>query len=480
MGLPAARERLRSYPHEFSGGMRQRVLIAMAISREPQVLIADEPTTALDVTIQSQVLQLIDRLRKDLRMALILITHDLGVVAGVTDRIADGDVETAPTTAIFDHPGHPYTRALMESIPRMDRERVEHMPGHPRVPARPRRAAARLRLPAPSPPPAPLARTPCRFCSPSPPPPTGTLSAAPTPHRFPSARTTEESPHEHPRRLTPEPTGPAVPAVSVAGLRVHFPIRTGVLRRVTGTAHAVDEILHRARPQHRHHRRRERKRENHHRPRPGRTVADHRRLGQRPRPAPGRSAARGRCPARQIVYQDPYASLNPRMTIRAMIREVITVHRTTCREKTGERVEELLAQVGLRTELADRYPHELSGGQRQRAAIARALAVEPRFIVCDEIVSALDVSIQGQIVNLLKDLRREQDVSFLFISHDMSVVRHISDHVIVMYGGLIMESGPCDEVFSAPHHPYTHALLAAVPVPDPRAPGLRAARTHTA
>ncbi|MFH9685078.1 ABC transporter ATP-binding protein [Streptomyces sp. NPDC017413] len=264
-------------------------------------------------------------------------------------------------------------------------------------------------------------------------------------------------------------------AVAVTDLRVHFPLRSGVLRRVTGTAHAVDGVsftvparsivtivgesgsgktttgralvglspvtsgrvsIH------------------------GRPLEEVRRAGALPRLA-------------QIVYQDPYASLNPRMTVRAMIREVITVHRTTPREKTGERVEELLAQVGLRTELADRYPHELSGGQRQRAAIARALAVEPRFIVCDEIVSALDVSIQGQIVNLLKDLRREQDVSFLFISHDMSVVRHISDHVIVMYGGLIMESGPCDEVFSAPRHPYTHALLAAVPVPDPRAPGLR-------
>ncbi|WP_405607452.1 ABC transporter ATP-binding protein [Streptomyces sp. NBC_01511] len=264
-------------------------------------------------------------------------------------------------------------------------------------------------------------------------------------------------------------------AVAVTGLRVHFPLRTGVLRRVTGTAHAVDGVsftvpargivtivgesgsgktttgralvglspitsgqvsVH------------------------GRPLDEIRREGSLPRLA-------------QIVYQDPYASLNPRMTIRAMIREVISVHRTVPREQIRERVDELLGQVGLRAELADRHPHELSGGQRQRAAIARALAVEPRFIVCDEIVSALDVSIQGQIVNLIKDLRREQDVSFLFISHDMSVVRHISDHVIVMYGGLIMESGPCDEVFSAPRHPYTHALLAAVPVPDPRAPGLR-------
>ncbi|GAA2262318.1 dipeptide ABC transporter ATP-binding protein [Streptomyces amakusaensis] len=274
---------------------------------------------------------------------------------------------------------------------------------------------------------------------------------------------------------TPGPPGTHTDsdAVTVADLRVHFPIRTGVLRRVTGTAHAVDGVSFTV---------------------ParsivtivgesgsGKTTTGRALVGLSPI-ASGRVSVHGRALEEirregslprlaQIVHQDPYASLNPRMTIRAMIREVISVHRTTPREKTGERVAELLAQVGLRTELADRYPHELSGGQRQRAAIARALAVEPRFIVCDEIVSALDVSIQGQIVNLLKDLRRDQDVSFLFISHDMSVVRHISDHVIVMYGGLIMESGPCDEVFSAPRHPYTHALLAAVPVPDPRAPG---------
>ncbi|MFD0039261.1 ABC transporter ATP-binding protein [Streptomyces anulatus] len=276
--------------------------------------------------------------------------------------------------------------------------------------------------------------------------------------------------------LPPATAGPPdADAVEVIDLRVHFPLRTGVLRRVTGTAHAVDGVSFTV---------------------ParsivtivgesgsGKTTTGRALVGLSPITS-GRVSVHGRpldeirragaLPRlAQIVYQDPYASLNPRMTIRAMIREVVSVHRTTPREKTGERVEELLAQVGLRAELADRYPHELSGGQRQRAAIARALAVEPRFIVCDEIVSALDVSIQGQIVNLLKDLRSEQDVSFLFISHDMSVVRHISDHVIVMYGGLIMESGPCDEVFSAPRHPYTHALLAAVPVPDPRAPGLR-------
>ncbi|MFJ6656419.1 ABC transporter ATP-binding protein [Streptomyces sp. NPDC091377] len=269
------------------------------------------------------------------------------------------------------------------------------------------------------------------------------------------------------------PTGPPGPdAVTVEDLRVHFPRRTGVLRRVTGTARAVDGVSFTV---------------------ParsivtlvgesgsGKTTTGRALVGLSPvvagriliegRPLAGLRADRSLPRVAQIVHQDPYASLNPRMTIGAMIREVVHVHRTVPREKAGARAAELLAQVGLAPELADRYPHELSGGQRQRAAIARALAVEPRFVVCDEIVSALDVSVQGQIVNLLKDLRRDSDVSFLFISHDMSVVRHISDRVVVMYGGRIMESGPCAAVFAEPRHPYTHSLLAAVPVPDPRAP----------
>lgn len=256
---------------------------------------------------------------------------------------------------------------------------------------------------------------------------------------------------------------------------MHFPVRTGVLRRVTGTARAVDGVSFTV---------------------ParsvvsvvgesgsGKTTTGRALVGLSP-VAAGRVRIQGRDLAElrsdgslprtaQIVYQDPYASLNPRMTIGAMVREVVTVHRTVPRADAPARAEELLAQVGLAPEFADRYPHELSGGQRQRAAIARALAVEPRFIVCDEIVSALDVSVQGQIVNLLKDLCRDAEVSFLFISHDMSVVRHLSDHVVVMYGGRVMESGPGDAVFAAPRHPYTHSLLAAVPLPDPRAPGLR-------
>ncbi|MET8830595.1 oligopeptide/dipeptide ABC transporter ATP-binding protein [Streptomyces sp. NPDC004610] len=277
--------------------------------------------------------------------------------------------------------------------------------------------------------------------------------------------------------MSPSPTAAEVTdavtdAVTVEDLQVHFPVRTGVLRRVTGTARAVDGVSFTV---------------------ParsivtvvgesgsGKTTTGRALVGLSPvvagriliegRPLAGLRADRTLPRVAQIVHQDPYASLNPRMTIGAMIREVVQVHRTVPRERTAERAAELLAQVGLAPELAGRHPHELSGGQRQRAAIARALAVEPRFIVCDEIVSALDVSVQGQIVNLLKDLRRDREVSFLFISHDMSVVRHISDRVVVMYGGRVMESGPCAEVFAAPRHPYTHALLAAVPVPDPRAP----------
>ncbi|MEU5160923.1 oligopeptide/dipeptide ABC transporter ATP-binding protein [Streptomyces sp. NPDC020875] len=266
------------------------------------------------------------------------------------------------------------------------------------------------------------------------------------------------------------PTAPD--AVTVEDLEVRFPVRTGVLRRVTGATRAVDGVSFTV---------------------PargivtvvgesgsGKTTTGRALVGLSPVTA-GRVLIEGRPLAElradkslpravQIVHQDPYASLNPRMTIGAMIREVVRVHRTVPRAEAPDRAAALLARVGLAPELADRYPHELSGGQRQRAAIARALAVEPRFIVCDEIVSALDVSVQGQIVNLLKDLRRDGEVSFLFISHDMSVVRHISDRVVVMYGGRVMETGPCAAVFDAPRHPYTHSLLAAVPLPDPRAP----------
>ncbi|MEO3847479.1 oligopeptide/dipeptide ABC transporter ATP-binding protein [Streptomyces sp. B8F3] len=267
----------------------------------------------------------------------------------------------------------------------------------------------------------------------------------------------------------------APPAAVVADLRVDFPVRTGLLRRVTGTTHAVAGVSFTV---------------------ParsivslvgesgsGKTTTGRALLGLSPVTSGsvrlhGRELGelrRDRTLPRvaQIVYQDPYASLNPRMTLRTMLREVLTVHRTVAPDGVSARVAELLDQVGLRPQLAGRYPHELSGGQRQRAAIARALAVEPRFIVCDEIVSALDVSIQGQILNLIQDLRRERDVSFLFISHDMGVVRHLSDHVVVMYGGKVMESAPCDELFAAPRHPYTRALLRAVPVPDPRAAGAR-------
>ncbi|MFW6693704.1 oligopeptide/dipeptide ABC transporter ATP-binding protein [Streptomyces sp. MAR4 CNX-425] len=269
-----------------------------------------------------------------------------------------------------------------------------------------------------------------------------------------------------------DPAPPAdPPAAVVTDLRVDFPVRTGLLRRVTGTTHAVAGVSFTV---------------------ParsivglvgesgsGKTTTGRALLGLSPVTSGsvrlhGRELGelrRDRTLPRvaQIVYQDPYASLNPRMTLRTMLREVLTVHRTVAAGGVSGRVAELLDQVGLRAQLADRYPHELSGGQRQRAAIARALAVEPRFIVCDEVVSALDVSIQGQILNLIHDLRRERDVSFLFISHDMGVVRHLSDHVVVMYGGKVMESAPCDELFAAPRHPYTRALLRAVPVPDPRA-----------
>jgi peptide/nickel transport system ATP-binding protein len=457
VGIPGARARLDVYPHQLSGGMRQRVLIAMAISCRPRLLIADEPTTALDVTIQAQILQLIDRLRRELDMALVLISHDLGVVAGVADRVAimyaGRIVETASAEELFARPVHPYASALLAAKPRLDRPAdmaLRPIPGLPPDPARPVGG--------------------CAFhprCD----------------HRI--ARCAEVLPPLEPisasshlaacwraaERLNAVEAGMKTIARGEAGtgqivvedLCVRYPVRSGILRRATGAIRAVDGVSL-AIPK-------------------GQTVAlvgesgsgktttGRALLGLAPLSA-GKVTYFGRDLADiqrekslprlgQMVFQDPYGSLNARMTVGAALAEVVSVHRL------GGRVEDLLDSVGLRPEVARRHPHQLSGGQRQRVAIARALAIEPRFMVCDEVVSALDVSIQGQIVNLLMELQRTRGLTYLFISHDLAMVRHIAHQVVVMYGGKVMEQGSRDALFSAPRHPYTHALLAAVPVADP-------------
>ena len=470
VGIPGAKARLSSYPHQLSGGMRQRVLIAMAISCRPKLLIADEPTTALDVTIQAQILRLIDDLRRELNMALVLISHDLGVVAGVADRVAimyaGRIVETASAGAVFGHPVHPYTSALLAAKPRLDRpaERaLRPIPGLPPDPAQPPpgcafhpRCVHRIaRCAEELPPLSPAGGDRLAACW---------LAGEFAESKAAAVNGTESNTH----------AGPVIAGtdeIAVEDLSVRFPVRTGVLRRVTGTVRAVDGVSLSI-------------------PRgetlglvgesgSGKTTTGRALLGLAPM-ADGRIRYFGRDFAEikndpgvlprlgQMVFQDPYGSLNPRMTVGAALGEVLSVHGLARETGVAARVNALLDSVGLRSESALKHPHELSGGQRQRIAIARALAIEPRFIVCDEVVSALDVSIQGQIVNLLMELQRERGLTYLFISHDLSVVRHISHRIAVMYGGKVMETAPRNRLFTAPRHPYTHALLSAVPVADPK------------
>jgi peptide/nickel transport system ATP-binding protein len=456
VGIPGAKARLDAYPHQLSGGMRQRVLIAMAISCRPRLLIADEPTTALDVTIQAQILRLIDRLRRELDMALVLISHDLGVVAGVADRVAimygGRIVETAAAEELFARPVHPYASALLAAKPRLDRPAdtaLRPIPGLPPDPARPvggcafhPRCAHRIARCAEALPP---------------------LGPVEPGHLAACWRAAErlEVVETGVKTMVRVEAGPE--QIIVEDLCVRYPVRSGILRRARGAIRAVDGVSL-AIPK-------------------GQTVAlvgesgsgktttGRALLGLAPL-SEGKVSYFGRdltdiqreksLPRLgQMVFQDPYGSLNARMTVGAALAEVLSVHRL------GGRVEDLLDSVGLRPEIAHRHPHQLSGGQRQRVAIARALAIEPRFIVCDEVVSALDVSIQGQIVNLLMELQRTRGLTYLFISHDLAMVRHIAHQVVVMYGGKVMEQGPREALFSEPRHPYTHALLAAVPVADP-------------
>jgi peptide/nickel transport system ATP-binding protein len=472
VGIPGAAARLGSYPHQLSGGMRQRVLIAMAISCRPRVLIADEPTTALDVTIQAQILRLLDKLRRELGMALVLISHDLGVVAGVADQVAimyaGRVVEMASAADVFGRPVHPYTGALLAAKPRMDRpaaRALRPIPGLPPDPARPPAGCAfhprcAYRVPR------------CSEEMPG-------LAPARTDDHVAACWRSDETPGsvaaEGAAPLEARARGDDATAQSdqilVEDLVVRYPVRTGILRRIISAIRAVDGVSLSI-------------------PRgktlalvgesgSGKTTTGRALLGLAPMTG-GRIRYFGRDVAEiksqpgalprlgQMVFQDPYGSLNARMTVGAALGEVVSVHGLVPKDGVAERVNGLLDAVGLRSEIALRHPHELSGGQRQRVAIARALAIEPSFVVCDEVVSALDVSIQGQVVNLLMELQRTRGLTYLFISHDLGMVRHIAHHVVVMYGGKVMEAAPRDHLFTAPRHPYTHALLAAVPVADPQ------------
>ncbi|MBD9431403.1 dipeptide ABC transporter ATP-binding protein [Achromobacter sp. ACM03] len=421
--IPEAKSVLDRYPHQLSGGMRQRVMIAMALACKPALLIADEPTTALDVTIQAQILQLIRQLQEEMHMGVVFITHDMGVVAEVADRVLvmyRGDkVEEGPSEQVFASPQHRYTKALLSAVPKL-----------------------------------------------------GAMQGTDLPARFPLLQAEGQAqPEAAPVSAPAAPDAKREPILSVRKLVTRFDLRGGIMSRVQRRVHAVEQVSFDLFP--------------------GETLSL---VGESGcgKSTTGRSLLRlvdsqggeirfgGRDIVRlkntelqslrrdiQFVFQDPFASLDPRVTVGFSIMEPLLVHGVARGRDAERRVAELLERVGLPAEMAQRYPHEFSGGQRQRICIARALALNPKVVIADESVSALDVSIQAQIVNLLIDLQRDMGISFLFISHDMAVVERVSHRVAVMYLGQIVEIGPRRAIFENPQHPYTKKLMSAVPIADP-------------
>ncbi len=412
--IPEPERRLDQYPHELSGGMRQRVVIAMALACKPRLLIADEPTTALDVTIQAEILALVDRLKRETGTAVVFITHDMAVVAQMADRVVvmfrGRKVEEGPVAQIFDAPAHEYTQALLAAVPKLGEMRGKTHPEPMRL--------------------------------------VGEVSGAPEPV-----------------------TGTDQPVLQVQGLTTRFDVTGGLLRRVVAKVHAVEDVSFTLNK--------------------GRTLSL---VGESGcgKSTVGRSVLRlvepetGRVeldgvdilalsPAElrrarvdmQMVFQDPFSSLNPKMNLAAQVSEPMRNYLNLRQSDMEQRVVALFDRVKLPHSFLRRYPHELSGGQRQRVAIARALALNPKLIVADEAVSALDVSVQAEVLNLMMELQADLGLSFLFISHDMAVVERVSHDVAVMYLGRIVEIGPRAAVFEDPRHAYTKALLRAVPIADP-------------
>ncbi len=479
IGIPRPDERADQYPHEFSGGMRQRAMIAMALSLNPDLLIADEPTTALDVTVQAQILDLIDRLKEEFNAAVVIITHDLGVVAEHCDHIqvmyAGKIVESGDRRDIYYNAHHPYTWGLLSSIPRLDdtatKERLVPIRGlPPSLIFVPDGCAFHPRCP--------YVFDKCRTDVPELLPSDGHhASSVPSLARGQGAHLPGTGDGalvsiEVTERAEPEPTTSETPLVRLRGVRKLFPITRGILiQKRIGNVHAVDGVdldVHK-----------------------GETV------GLVGETGCGKStlarvimrlyeATEGTIEFEgqdithvqgnelrelrremQMIFQDPYASLNPRKTVGIIIGTPFRLHGTVPRKQVKSEVQQLMELVGLNPEHYNRYPHEFSGGQRQRIGVARSLALRPKLIVCDEPVSALDVSIQAQVLNLLEDLQEELGLTYLFIAHDLSVVKHVSDRVAVMYLGKIVEMAVGGELYRNPKHPYTGALLSAVPIADP-------------
>ena len=466
VGIPDPPRRATEYPHQLSGGMKQRVMIAIALAGRPELLIADEPTTALDVTIQAQVLNLLKTLQRETGMAIMLITHDLGIVAEVADRVAvmyaGQIVETADVNEFFLQPRHPYSQKLFRAVPTAEKRarELDVIPGMV--------------------PPLSTAFAGCRFvercavanpaCAESLPPWRGDENSGYLCHLdVATARVafvTKQDVHRV-DRLTHDPQ-----LLTATDVKVHFPILKGVFRHTVGFVRAVDGVdLAIA---------------------PGRTLAlvgesgcgkttVGKALLQLIRPTAGRvqfdgvelTTLRGGALRRkrrefQFIFQDPASSMNPRMLVGDIVAEGWVAQGEGGRRlQRWERAQALLRQVGMSADSVSRYPHEFSGGQRQRICIARALALQPKLIVCDEPTSALDVSVQAQVLNLLRSLQKDLGLAYLFITHNISVVSYLAHDVAVMYLGRIVEQGTADEVLARPAHPYTQALLAAVPIPDP-------------
>jgi peptide/nickel transport system ATP-binding protein len=470
VGVPRPAERLDAFPHQLSGGLRQRVMIAMALSCEPKLLIADEPTTALDVTIQAQILHLLDELKQRLDMGMLLVTHDMGVIAGRADRVlvmyAGRIVETAPTDVLFASPRHPYTEALLGAIPRMTQDRGQDLysiPGLPPDLSDPPagcRFAARCRY----------ATQECRDSDP-------VLTEREPGHQYACF-------HPRPDPERAEAGGPvtvsaraeqaaagAAPLVVLEDVHKEFGVHKGVLQRTVASVKAVSGVSFEVAA--------------------GETfglvgesgsgkTTVGRLIATLDQPDSGSirfdgrelSALSGGALRRarrdvQLMFQDAYASLDPRMQVGASLREPLMIQHIGDRASRRARVDELLDGVGLPRSAAEHYPHGFSGGQRQRIGLARALALSPRLIVADEPVSALDVSIQAQVLNLMKSLQARFGLTYIVISHDLSVVRYLADRIGVMYLGKLVEIGSSASIYARPAHPYTAGLLEAIPEPDP-------------
>jgi peptide/nickel transport system ATP-binding protein len=500
VGLPRPKERLDDYPHQLSGGMRQRVMIAMALACEPKLLIADEPTTALDVTIQAQILSLLDDLQSRLGMAMLLVTHDMGVIGAHADRVnvmyAGRIVETSDTTTIFRHMRHPYTRALLASIPRLTQDKAQrllaiaglppdlaHPPPGCRFAARCSQATDRCQSEEPV-----LAgENPghafaCWH-------PVDGPAVIPTTAAATAALTVTDRPVGSPvdgaaaadgavaAELATDGARADAPLLQVTDLVKEYPVTFGLLQRKVGAVHAVSGVSFSIRA--------------------GETfgLVGESGCGKTTigkvivaleRPTTGEVRLRGKTFSDlrgselrqhrrdlQLMFQDPYSSLDPRMRVGSIIREPLDIQHLGSRQQQQNRVNELLDEVGLPRNAVERYPHEFSGGQRQRIGLARALTLNPNVIVADEPVSALDVSIRAQVLNLMKRLQADHGLTYVVISHDLAVVKYMADNIGVMYLGKLVELGPAEDIYQRAAHPYTAGLISAIPEPEPSADGAK-------